>query len=295
MRLPATLLHILIAGPALGQDPQIQRLGDELVNSRDMGMRRKAAQSLGRASGPQAVRLLATARRVEPKVAVRLAILRALRAIAFLRYPGYREALSAIGEAANDDFEADELIRLRATQALWEAGEKDLLDPVPMLDRQLSDRSPRLQLAAVKMLRKHGKPPVIDVLGRAAQDKTLGRSVRLKAIEALGAVALSEGGVVGREIAAANMASTKLLGIQPVMSSASVDNRHGRQIQLLAAVVEDPDNGLPLVLRAIKSIGQVKDKSAIPVLQQIVLTHPHDGIRMQAAGVLSHVMARQYE
>ena len=118
MRLPATLLHILIAGPALGQDPQIQRLGDELVNSRDMGMRRKAAQSLGRASGPQAVRLLATARRVEPKVAVRLAILRALRAIAFLRYPGYREALSAIGEAANDDFEADELIRLRATQAL---------------------------------------------------------------------------------------------------------------------------------------------------------------------------------
>ena len=121
-----------------------------------------------------------------------------------------------------------------------------------MLDRQLSDRSPRLQLAAVKMLRKHGKPPVIDVLGRAAQDKTLGRSVRLKAIEALGAVALSEGGVVGREIAAANMASTKLLGIQPVMSSASVDNRHGRQIQLLAAVVEDPDNGLPLVLRAIK-------------------------------------------
>jgi hypothetical protein len=67
MRLPATLLHILIAGqaliagPALGQDPQIQRLGDELVNSRDMGMRRKAAQSLGPG---------------EPKVAVRLAILR---------------------------------------------------------------------------------------------------------------------------------------------------------------------------------------------------------------------------
>ena len=76
---------------------------------------------------------------------------------------------------------------------------------------------------------------------------------------------------------------------------ASVDNRHERQIRFLTAVVTDPDNSLALVLQAIKSIGREKDKSAIPVLQQIVLTHTHDGIRKRAAGVLSHVMARQYE
>jgi HEAT repeat protein len=226
---------------------------------------------------------------------VRLAILRALREIAFQRYPGFREALRAIGEAADDDFETDELVRLRATEALWEAGKKDLLDPVPLLDRQLSDRSARLRLAAVKMLRKHGLPPAADVLGRAAQNKALSETVRLEAIEALGALAMSEGGVVGRQIAEANIATKKLLGIPPILSPASVDRRHERQIRLLAAVVQDPDNSLALVLRAVKSIGQVKDKSAIPVLQQIVLTHPHNGIRKKAAGVLSHVMARQYE
>ena len=298
MRLPplsALLLLFLAAGAALGQDPQVQRLGDELLNSRDVGIRRKAAEGLGRTSGPQAVRLLTTARRAETKVSVRLAILRALRAIAFQRYPGFRDALRAIGEAANDDFEADELVRRRATEARWEAGERDLLDPVPLLDRQLSDRSARLRLAAVKMLRKHGQPPAVAVLGRAAQDKTLSETVRLEAVEALGAIALSEGGVVGRRIAEANIATTKLLGLPPVVSPASVDSRHERQIRLLAAVVEDPDNSLALVLRAVKSIGQVKDKSAIPVLRQIVLTYPHDGIRKQAASALSHVMARQYE
>lgn len=30
-------------------------------------------------------------------------------------------------------------------------------------------------------------------------------------------------------------------------------------------------------------------------LQQLVLTHPHAGIRKQAAGVPSHVMAKHYE
>ena len=61
-------------------------------------------------------------------------------------------------------------------------------------------------------MRKHGDPLAADVLGRAAQDKTIGESVRLKAIETLGAVALSEGGVVGREIAETNIASATMLG-----------------------------------------------------------------------------------
>ena len=186
-------------------------------------------------------------------------------------------------------------MRLRATEALWEAGKKDLLDPVPILERQLSDRSERLRLAAVKMLRKHGQPPVTDVLGRAAQDKTLSETVRLEAIEALGAVALSEGGAVGREVNGANMTSLQRLGIAPLVSAKALDKRHERQVRYLAAVVDDPDNSTTLVLRAVKSIGQVKDKSAIPVLTRLIESHSHDGIRKQAIRALSHVMARQYE
>ena len=291
----ALISLLLTAGAVAGQNAPTQRLADELLNSKEMGIRRRAAEGLGRAGTPQAIRLLTEARRTEAQVSIRLAIVRAMRTIAFQRYPGYRVALKAIDEASDDDSEEDELVRLRATEALWEAGKRDLLDPVPILERQLSDRSERLRLAAVKMLRKHGRPAVADVLGRAAQDKTLSESVRLEAIEALGAVALSEGGVVGREVDGANTASLQRLGIAPLVSAKAMDRRHERQVGYLAAVVDDPDNSTTLVLRAVKSIGQVKDKSAIPVLARLIESHPHAGIRRQAIRALSHVMARQYE
>ena len=81
--------------------------------------------------------------------------------------------------AADDANERDELVRLRATEALWEAGKKDLLDPVPLLERQFTDRSERLRLSAVRMLRKFGSPGAADALGRALLDKSLTETVRL--------------------------------------------------------------------------------------------------------------------
>ncbi len=83
-------------------------------------------------------------------------------------------------------------MRLRATKALWEAGRKDLLDPVPLLDC-----SERLRLTAVLMMRKHGSPEAAEALGRALLDKNLSETVRLTAIDAIGAVALSAPGAVG--------------------------------------------------------------------------------------------------
>ena len=276
------MLSLALALPAEAQDRGIRRLGDELLNSSELAIRREAARGLGRAATAQAVRILSTARASEAHISIRLEIVRALRRIAFQRSPGYRSALGAI-------------VRLRATEALWEAGKKDLLDPVPFLEQQLADRSERLHLSAVEMLRKLGTPEAADVLGRTCQDKSHTETVRLKAIAAVGAVALSEGGVVGRQIEATNIEVTDKLGIAPISSRRSLERRHERQVNYLAAVLRDEGNSTTLVLRAVKSLGQVKDKSSIPVLQQLIDTHRHYGIRKQATIVLSHVMAAQYE
>ena len=286
---------LLLALEAGAQNPAIDRLALELTDSPETAIRRRAAQGLGRTGTPQSVRLLGAALSRETRSSVRLEIVRALRRIAFQRNPGYRSALAAIGRAADDGFERDELVRLRATEALWEAGKKDLLDPVPLLEARMTDRSQRLRLAVVAMLRKHGDPVAADALGRIALDGAQSATVRLKAVEALGAVALSEGGVVGREVAAANITTTDLLRIPPVAPAAALDLRHERQISYLAGVALDPGSSPTLVLRAVKSMGQVKDKSSIPALRELILNHPHTGVRKQATRVLSHVLARQYE
>ena len=289
------LMSLVLAFPAAAQNRGIQRLGDELLNSSDLMIRREAARGLGRAATTQTVRILRAARTTEGHTSIRLEIVRALRRIAFQRSPGYRSALAAIGEAADDAFEANELVRLRATEALWEAGKKDLLDPVPILEQQLQDKSARLRLAAVEMLRKLGTPEAADVLGRTCQDKSQSNTVRRKSIEAVGAVALSAGGVIGRQIEATNIGVTAKFGIAPISSPRNLEQRHERQVSYLAAVVRDPQNNSTLMLRAVKSLGQVKDKSSIPVLRQLIESHQQAVIRKQATIVLSHVMAVQYE
>lgn|GEM_PF-545521 len=292
----AVLLMLLgLALEVEAQNQGIQRLAQELTDSPEVAIRMRAAQGLGRTGTPQAARLLDNARTEEANRSVRLEIVRALRTIAFQRNPGYRNALAAIGRGADDRFEADEMVRLRATEALWEAGRKDLLDPVPLLEAQMDDRSQRLRLAAVAMLRRHSDTAAADALGRIALDKAQSRTIRLKAVEALGAVPLSEGGVVGRSVAASNITVAELLNIPPVIPPASLDLRHERQISHLTRVALDPESSNTLVLRAVKSMGQVKDKSAIPTLRELILNHPHDGIRKQSIKVLSHVMAAQYE
>ena len=118
----------------MGAEPGVTRLGVELLSAKESSARRKAAQALGRASTLQSIRVLSGALPGERSTEVRLEIVRALRTISFQRYPGYRAALVALGDADDDNNERDELVRLRATEALWEAGRKDLLDPVPLLD-----------------------------------------------------------------------------------------------------------------------------------------------------------------
>lgn len=289
------LLALLLLPSGLqAQDPHIQRLAQEL-QSPEVAIRRQAALSLGRVGFPQSATMLRRALPREEEVSIRLEIVKALRNIVFLRYPGYPEALAALGDAADDDIEAEEQVRLRASQALWEAAKKDLLDPVPFLERNLADRSQRLRLAAVQMLRKLGTPSTVDPLGRAALDKTQSATIRLQAIEALGAVSLSDPGPAGREVSQANIRATNHLGVPQLEPPGSLERRHQRQINYLAAVVRDPENSPALMLRAIKSMGQVKHKSSIPVLRQIIETHPNPTIRKQATRVLSHVLARQYE
>ena len=288
------ILFILLPSALTAQNRQIDRLAQEL-SSPQVGVRRQAAVALGRVSQRQSVLLLRNAFPAEQNVSIRLEIVRALRNIVFLRYPGYRDALLALGEASNDNTEQDELVRLRASEALWEAAKKDLLDPVPFLQRNLGDRSQRLRLSAVQMLRKLGTPATIDPLGQAALDKTQSQTIRLKAIEALGAVALSDPGPAGREIAQANIRTTDRLGAPPLVDAGALERRHQRQIRYLSAVVKDPDNSPALMLRAVKSMGQVKHKSSIPILREIIETHTNQSIRKQAARVLSHVLARQYE
>ena len=119
------------------------------------------------------------------------------------------------------------------------------------------------------MLRKIGTPQTIDPLGRAALDKEQNSKVRLEAIKAIGAVSLSDPGVVGRTIAANNRRTTMLLGQPPLINSGSTQKRHERQIGYLAAVVGDAENSSTLMLQAIKS-RTVKDQSAIAALKTII-------------------------
>lgn len=291
------LVGICIAvPPVLAQETAgIRRLSQELLSAPDATTRRKAAEALGRASTTQGVRFLRQALAAEPETQVRLEVVRALREIAFQRYPGYRSALIGLGEAADGTRERNELVRLRATEALWEAGKKDLLDPVPLMERQLGDPAERLRLSAVLMLRKHGSPEAAEALGRAVLDKSLSETVRLAAIDALGAVSLSAPGIVGRQVAEANRAVTTHFGVAPLQSDRTLELRHERQVAYLAAVARDPQSSNTLVLRAVKSLGRVKDHASIPVLQELIETHADPAVRKQATRVLSHVMARQYE
>ena len=286
---------IVLTGPSFGQDPGIRRLGDELLNAKSVSVRRKAAQGLGRASTSQSVHLLSQSLTSERSIEVRLEIVRALRTISFQRYPGYRSALVGLGAAADDANERDELVRLRATEALWEAGKKGLLDPVPLLERQLSDRSERIRLAAVLMLRKHGSPEAAEALGRALLNKNLSETVRLASIDAIGAVALSAPGVVGRAVVSANFEVANHFGIPPLGLARTLDLRHERQIAYLSALVSDAESSDTLVLRAVKSMGRIKDHSSIPSLRQLVETHRSLAVRKQAILVLSHVLAKQIE
>jgi HEAT repeat protein len=287
-------LALLLLAPAAAQNAHIARLAEEL-ESTNVAIRRQAAKSLGRVGQPLSITLLSSAMQTEENVSIRLEIVRALRNIAFLRDPGFRQALGAIANAADQAQEEDMLVRLRATEALWEAGRKDLLDPVPFLDRGLSDPSPRLRLSAVQMLRKLGTAETIDPLGRAANDPDQPDTIRLRAIEAIGAVALMDLGPVGREVAEANVFTTDLVGVAPLVDTKAITRRHEKQIGYLATVVRDSDNTPTLVLRAVKSMGQVKDKSSIPVLREVIETHRNQAVRKQATRVLSHVLARQYE
>ena len=66
-------------------------------------------------------------------------------------------------------------------------------------------------------------------------------------------------------------------------------------ISVTDAVLQDPDNSSALALRAVKSIGQVKDKSSVPILEQVAATHGDAAVRSQALRAISHVLARQYE
>ncbi|MEW6755524.1 MAG: HEAT repeat domain-containing protein [Candidatus Latescibacterota bacterium] len=283
-----------VPGAASAQDPHIARLAQEL-RSPQPEVRRAAAAALGRASYAQSALLLGHALTDEGEAAIRLEIVRALRQIVFQRYPGYPEALASLTRAADDSLESDELVRLRAVEALWEAAKKDLLEPVPFLDRALGDASERLRLGAVSMLRKVGTPQAVEPLGRAALDVSQPQAVRLKAIEALGAVSLAEGGPAGRQVTRSNRRTAELLGVPPLAPASALEERHRRQVQLLGQVATDPATPVALALQAVKSLGRVKDKSAIPVLRQVVESHPSPAVRKQATGVLSHVLARQYE
>ncbi len=278
----------------LAQNPDIDRLGQEL-NSPEIGIRRQAVIALGRASYPQSVRLLQDALTTEGNVSIRLEIVRGLRHIAFQRFPGSSQALQALGRTADDALEKDQLVRLRASEALWEAAKKNLLDPVPFLKRNLQDRSQRLRLSAVQMLRKLGTPATVDPLGQAALDDKQSETIRLKAIEAIGAVSLSDPGVVGRQVAANNRRTAQLLGHPPLIDQGSIERRHFRQIFYLSSITRNTDNSPTLMLRAVKSMGQVKDKSAVAALQEIISDHPSKALRKQATRALSHVLAQQYE
>ena len=286
-------LYLFVTEPH-AQDPNIDRLSLEL-QSNDIGIRRKAVIALGRASYPQSVALLQVTMRQENNVSIRLEIVKALRHIVFQRFTGYREAMRALGQAASDDVERDELVRLRANEALWEAAKKNLLDPIPFLQRNLNDQSKRIRLSSVQMLRKLGTPQTIDPLGQAALDKTQNSKVRLEAIKAIGAVSLSDPGGVGRTIVANNRRTTMLLGQPPLFDSGNMQKRHERQVGYLSAIIGDSENSSTLMLQAVKSMGQVKDQSAVAALKKTIETHSNQNVRKQAIRVLSHILSRRYE
>ncbi|MBM3277973.1 MAG: HEAT repeat domain-containing protein [Candidatus Handelsmanbacteria bacterium] len=287
-----TLLLILSWSVAHAQNPQIQRLGQEL-GAKEAGLRMEAARALGRAGEAQSALLLRRALAGEPSPAVRLAMVRALRHLVFHRSPGYPEALRGLEQQSSDAVEPDEGVRLKATEALWEAGKKDLLDPVPFLQRNLGDQSPRLRLGAVAMLRKLGTPPTIEALGQAALDPGQPETVRLKAIEAIGAAAQVDPGPVGRQVQQANLDQAGRFGAQSL--APAVPSRHQLQIRYLSALLRDPGASSSLALRAVRSVGQVKDRAAVPVLREVIANHRDEAVRLQATKVLSHVLARQYE
>lgn len=166
---------------------------------------------------------------------------------------------------------------------------------MPLLERQFTDRSERLRLSAVLMLRKHGSPEAAQALGRALLNKNLTETVRLASIDALGAVSLSAPGVAGRIVVEANIAVAGHLGISPLLSQRALELRHERQIAYLSTLVGDPDSSDTLVLRAVKSMGRIKDHASIPSLRQLIETHPSTAVRRQAVSVLSHVLALQFE
>ena len=114
-------------------------------------------------------------------------------------------------------------------------------------------------------------------------------------LDALVAVALSAPGVAGRKVVEANIAVAGHLGISPLLSQRVLELRHERQIAYLSALVGDPDSSDTLVLRAVKSMGRVKDHASIPSLRQLIETHPSTAVRRQAVSVLSHVLALQFE
>lgn len=285
---------LLLPGHAWGQYPRVQQLAEQLRNP-EPGVRRQVAIALGRAGFAPSVALLDDAMDEEADVSVRLEIVRALRYIVFQRSAGYPAAMQALARACDHEHQPDELVRLRANEALWEAAKRNMLDPVAYLERSLADPSLRLRLSAVAMLRRHGTPEVIGPLGRAATDRSQHETIRLKAAEALGAVALSDPGPVGRDVARANIRTTSLVNVPPLHPPGLLEQRHRRQIFLLAAIVDDDSNSSALRLQAVRSMGRVKDKAAVPVLSRIVQSHADDAVRNRAALVLSHLLARQYE
>ena len=108
-------------------------------------------------------------------------------------------------------------------------------------------------------------------------------------------MSLSAPGVAGRGVIEANIAVTDHFGVSPLHSQRALELRHERQIAYLASLVGDPDSSDTLVLKAVKSMGRVKDHASIPILRQLIETHPSTAVRVQATTVLSHVLARQFE
>ncbi|MSR82326.1 MAG: hypothetical protein EXS58_05295 [Candidatus Latescibacteria bacterium] len=126
-------------------------------------------------------------------------------------------------------------------------------------------------------------------------DQAQPETVRLKAIEALGATAQADLGPVGRQVQEENIAMAGRLRTQPLVPASTLETRHQLQIRYLSALLRDPRASSSLALRAVKSIGQVKDRSSVPVLHEVIANHQDEAVRLQATKVLSHVLARQYE
>ncbi len=64
------LLGMVLVTAAWAQDTGVRRLGDELLTAKDVSVRRKAAQGLGRASTNQSVRILNQAMPTESSIQV---------------------------------------------------------------------------------------------------------------------------------------------------------------------------------------------------------------------------------